>query len=148
VNSDLQNITQKTNIHTVIYKTLHRKQTYKQWSTKHYTENKHTNSDLQNITQKTNIQSEQWSTKHYTENKLTNSDLQNITQKTNLHTVIYKTLHRKQTYTQWSTKHYTENKHTNSDLQNITQKTKSMNSTNSTEIEDELGCFGKRYNGS
>ena len=41
-----------------------------------------------------------------------------------------------------------EDKHTNSDLQNITQKTKSMNSTNSTEIEDELGCFGKRYNGS
>jgi hypothetical protein len=29
-NSDLQNITQKTNIQTVIYKTLHRKQTYKQ----------------------------------------------------------------------------------------------------------------------
>ena len=26
---DLQNITQKTNIQTVIYKTLHRKQTYK-----------------------------------------------------------------------------------------------------------------------
>jgi hypothetical protein len=51
----------------------------------------------------------------------------------------YKTLHRKQTYKQGSTKHYTENKHTNSDLQNITQKTKSMNSTNSTEIEDELG---------
>ena len=29
-NSDLQNITQKTNIQTVIYKPLHRKQTYKQ----------------------------------------------------------------------------------------------------------------------
>jgi hypothetical protein len=49
------------------HKILHRKQKYKQWAPKYYTENK---------------KYKQWATKYYTENKNINNGPQNTTQKT------------------------------------------------------------------
>ena len=51
------------------HKILHRKQKYKQWATKYYTENKNINNEPQNTTQKT---------------KNINNGPQNTTQKTKI----------------------------------------------------------------
>ena len=67
------------------HKILHRKQKYKQWATKYYTEKQKTkkiNNGPQNTTQKQKYK--QWATKYYTENKNINNEPQNTTQKTKI----------------------------------------------------------------
>ena len=51
------------------HRILHRRQKYKQWATKYYTENN---------------KYKQWATKYYTENKDINNGPQNTTQKTKI----------------------------------------------------------------
>jgi hypothetical protein len=65
------------------HKILHRKQKYKQWATKYYTENKNINNGPHNTTQKTkninngsqnttqkNKKYKQWATQYYTKQKI------------------------------------------------------------------------------
>ena len=65
------------------HKILHRKQKYKQWATKYYTENKkYKQCATKYYTE--NKKYKQWATKYYTENKNINNGPQNTTQKTKI----------------------------------------------------------------
>ena len=65
------------------HKILHRKQKYKQWATKYYTENKkYKQWATKYYTEKNKYK--QWATKYYTENKDINNGPQNTTQKTKI----------------------------------------------------------------
>ena len=65
------------------HKILHRKQKYKQWATKYYTENKKYKQWATKYYTE-NKKYKQWATKYYTENKDINNGPQNTTQKTKI----------------------------------------------------------------
>ena len=65
------------------HRILHRKQKYKQWATKYYTENKKYKQWATKYYTE-NKKYKQWATKYYTENKNINNGPQNTTQKTKI----------------------------------------------------------------
>jgi hypothetical protein len=65
------------------HRILHRKQKYKQWATKYYTENKKYKQWATKYYTE-NKKYKQWTTKYYTENKNINNGPQDTTQKTKI----------------------------------------------------------------